>query len=158
MLSGLQGTQYQPLSEDQVQTIHDASLKILEKTGVTYEQGLRNTVNMLEKAGAKIDRDQARLTLPPTLIEESIAQAPERIILYNRDGKTDELESNLLKRSVCIPKIRSTVYGENYENSGAPGGQYRPLSDKQVETIYEAALNILEKIGFTYKSGDVVAL
>ena len=89
MLSGLQGTQYRPLSEEQVLTIHDASLKILEKTGVTYEQGLLDTVNMLGKAGAKVGVDPARVTFPSALIEESVAKAPERVILYSRDGEND---------------------------------------------------------------------
>jgi trimethylamine--corrinoid protein Co-methyltransferase len=34
---GLSGGQYRPLSEEQVKTIHEASLSILEKTGFTYE-------------------------------------------------------------------------------------------------------------------------
>jgi trimethylamine--corrinoid protein Co-methyltransferase len=36
---------------------------------------------------------------------------------------------------------------------GLPGGQYKPLSDRDIRTIHEAALDILEKTGFTYESG-----
>src|SRR5512139_15875 len=36
---------------------------------------------------------------------------------------------------------------------GLAGGQYKPLSDKDIKTIHEAALAILEKTGFTYESG-----
>jgi len=45
-LMGLQGGQYCPLSSEQIETVHEASLKILEKTGITYEQGLEDTVQM----------------------------------------------------------------------------------------------------------------
>jgi trimethylamine---corrinoid protein Co-methyltransferase len=43
---------------------------------------------------------------------------------------------------------------------GLSGGQYKPLSEKNVLTIHEAALAILEKTGFTYESGldDTLAL
>ena len=43
---------------------------------------------------------------------------------------------------------------------GLSGGQYRPLSEKQVKTIHEASLSILEKTGFTYESGleDTLAM
>ena len=50
-LKGLSGGQYRPLTEEQVKTIHEASLSILEKTGFTYESGLDDTLTMLEKAG-----------------------------------------------------------------------------------------------------------
>ena len=36
-LKGLDGGIYKPLSPEGIQTIHDASLTILEKTGMTYE-------------------------------------------------------------------------------------------------------------------------
>jgi trimethylamine--corrinoid protein Co-methyltransferase len=34
---------------------------------------------------------------------------------------------------------------------GLSGGQYRPLSDEQIETIHQASLSILEKTGFTFE-------
>jgi len=50
-LKGLSGGQYQPLSKEQIKTIHEASLTILEKTGVTYESGIEQTLEILEQAG-----------------------------------------------------------------------------------------------------------
>ena len=38
-------------------------------------------------------------------------------------------------------------------SAGQNGGQYRPLSQPQVETIHRAALKVLEEVGFTYESG-----
>jgi trimethylamine--corrinoid protein Co-methyltransferase len=37
--------------------------------------------------------------------------------------------------------------------AGLPGGQYQPLSGKQVECLHEAALSVLEKTGFSYEAG-----
>jgi trimethylamine--corrinoid protein Co-methyltransferase len=53
-LKGLAGGHYKPLSEKDIQTIHEASLGILEKTGFTYESGLDDTLRMLEAAGWSI--------------------------------------------------------------------------------------------------------
>ena len=39
-LKGLAGGLYKPLSPDDITTIHEASLTILENTGMTYESGL----------------------------------------------------------------------------------------------------------------------
>ena len=86
---GLSGGQYQPLSREQLQTIHEASLTILERTGFGYESGLDDTLRMLQQAGVTLDREQSRLFFPSRLVLEKAAQAPERVILYSRDGKND---------------------------------------------------------------------
>ncbi|MBC8460956.1 MAG: trimethylamine methyltransferase family protein [Deltaproteobacteria bacterium] len=88
-LKGLSGGQYRPLSEEQVKTVHEASLSILEKTGFTYESGLDETLAMLEKAGASVDRARSRIIFPRDLVIEQAAVAPERVVMYSRDGKND---------------------------------------------------------------------
>ena len=88
-LKGLSGGLYRPLLPDQVETIHDASLKILESIGITYESGLDATLKMLEDAGATIDRHKARITFPRKLVVAQAAKAPEKVILYSRDGKNN---------------------------------------------------------------------
>ena len=67
-LKGLSGGQYRPLSPQQIDTIHDASLKILESIGITYEPGLEVTLAMLEDAGATIDHRRSRITLSCDLL------------------------------------------------------------------------------------------
>lgn len=86
---GLQGGQYKPLSSEQVETIHQASLKILEHTGVTYEDGLENTVEMLAGHGAKVDSAKKIVTLPAKLIEELISRAPAQVVLCGQQEKHD---------------------------------------------------------------------
>lgn len=88
-LMGQQGGQYRPLSPEQVSTIHEASLKILEQTGFTYETGLEDTLALLETNGARIDREARRVRFPRDLIEASAAKAPERVILCGRDSEHD---------------------------------------------------------------------
>ncbi len=88
-LIGLQGGQYCPLSREQIGTIHGASLKILEKTGMTYEQGLEDTVKLLEDNGAAIDRDTRNITFPRDMIMEQVAKAPEKVLLCGQDSKND---------------------------------------------------------------------
>ena len=88
-LKGLSGIQYRPLSDEQVRTIHEASLTILEKIGFTFETGLEQTLEMLENAGATVDRKQARILFPRALITREVAKAPRQVILYSRDGKND---------------------------------------------------------------------
>jgi len=86
---GFSGGQYRPLSENQIRAIHETSLTILERIGFTYESGLEQTIEMLDKAGAKIDHDLARVFFPRGLVAEEVSKAPERVMLYSRDGKND---------------------------------------------------------------------
>jgi trimethylamine--corrinoid protein Co-methyltransferase len=88
-LKGLSGGQYRPLSEEQVKTIHKASLSILEKTGFTFESGLENVLDMLNNAGATVDRDKTRIYFPGDLVIEQASKAPERVVLFSRDGQND---------------------------------------------------------------------
>jgi len=69
-LKGLSGGLYAPLSPEQVETIHDASLTILESIGITYESGLDATLETLEDAGATIDRNRSRVVFPRKLVIE----------------------------------------------------------------------------------------
>ena len=88
-LKGLSGGQYRPLSEQQIKTIHEASLSILEKTGFTFEAGLEHTLGMLKKAGATVNRNNARIYFPGDLVMEQVVKAPERVLLFSRDRRND---------------------------------------------------------------------
>ena len=88
-LKGLAGGQYKPLSEKDIQTIHEASLGVLGKTGFTYESGLDDTLRMLEAAGAQVDRAAARIRFPRNVVLEHIRKAPRKVVLYSRTGKDD---------------------------------------------------------------------
>lgn len=92
---GLQGGQYKPLTAGQIETIHGASLKILEQTGVTFESGLEGTVTMLEENGATVDKEKKRILFPREMIEDLVAKAPEKVVLCGREKKHDlELAEN----------------------------------------------------------------
>ena len=88
-LKGLTGGLYQPLSSADIETIHQTSLTILENTGISYESGLEETIDMLEAQGAKADRERARVFFPKDLVETQAARAPERVVLFSQDGRND---------------------------------------------------------------------
>jgi trimethylamine--corrinoid protein Co-methyltransferase len=86
---GLSGGIYKPLAPEGIEAIHETALALLEKTGITYESGLDETLGMLSAAGAQVDRSKARIRLPRRLVVEQADLAPERVILYSRDGRPD---------------------------------------------------------------------
>jgi trimethylamine--corrinoid protein Co-methyltransferase len=77
---------YQPveiLSEDQVETIHRASLRILEEIGIEVLSD--RALDLLAGAGATVDRERRTARLAGPLVEELVAHAPSEFTLYARD-------------------------------------------------------------------------
>jgi trimethylamine--corrinoid protein Co-methyltransferase len=85
----LSGALYRPLSRNQVETIHEKALDILERTGVGFESGLEEDLEPLEQAGADLDRASRRIRLPRKLVRQMSERAPEQVVLRSRDGQND---------------------------------------------------------------------
>ena len=86
---GFQGGQYRPLSPEQVETIHNASLQILETIGMGFEDGLDETAKMLAENGADVDFSTRRIKFSKDLITKEVAKAPFQVILHGRDSRYD---------------------------------------------------------------------
>jgi trimethylamine--corrinoid protein Co-methyltransferase len=75
------------MDEDQVKSMHEATLHVLSETGVvlTLPEGRRH----LQEAGAILDQERVRL--PPDLVEQAIAQAPPAVTIRGRGGMSQTL-------------------------------------------------------------------
>src|SRR5664280_171525 len=63
-------------SEAQIEPLRDATLRLLERTGVRYASP--KALAILAKAGANIDEASELVRLPRQLVEETLAHAPRR--------------------------------------------------------------------------------
>ena len=86
---GLTGEIYRPLSQDQVEKIHQRALDLLEECGMTYEEGLEDVLAVLQDAGCTLDTAQNRIRFPRKLVSEMVAKAPGEFTLYSRDSEND---------------------------------------------------------------------
>lgn len=81
------------LDEEKCLKVHNATLELLERTGVWLSDP--ECLEMLRGAGAKIVETPAtgrseykrRVRIPANLVEEAIRSAPESITIYNRQGE-----------------------------------------------------------------------
>jgi trimethylamine---corrinoid protein Co-methyltransferase len=71
------------LSQDQVEAIHDASLRLLEETGVEFMGASARSV--FRAAGAKVDDRSGLVLIPRELISRALATAPARFVLTPRN-------------------------------------------------------------------------
>lgn len=83
------GGLYKPLDDDQIIAVHNASLKILEETGMSCESGQEGLMEVLAAAGADIDQKRSRIRFGKELVAEALSKAPGEVRLYSRDGNND---------------------------------------------------------------------
>ena len=74
-------------SEAQIEPLREATLALLERTGVKYHSA--KALAVLKKAGAKVDEGSDLVRLPRRLVEEALALAPRSFVLASRDGADD---------------------------------------------------------------------
>jgi len=80
------------LSQEEIEAIHNASLQVLEKTGIKVMS--ETALDILKKGGAKVDYGTNRAVLPRQLVEEALKMAPKTITYGARNPKYDFVLNN----------------------------------------------------------------
>lgn len=81
------GMMLNPLSQQQLDDIHEASLEILQKTGVKFEH--EEALQILGEAGCDVNRDSQLVKFPSGLVEQCIRQVPSSFTLRAIDRQYD---------------------------------------------------------------------
>ena len=84
--AGMEGGRYQPLTEHDLQRIHETALDALEQIGLA--DAPQSGVDILTAAGAILG-DDGRLRFPRTLVEDMLAKACKDVTLASRDANHD---------------------------------------------------------------------
>ena len=82
---GMPGGQYRPFKEEDVKRIHEASLSVLERTGIQVVASEAREI--FKKAGARIDEENDRVYIPRSMVEDAFGTAQNEVVLYGRDPK-----------------------------------------------------------------------
>jgi trimethylamine--corrinoid protein Co-methyltransferase len=73
------------LTGEQIQRIHQASLAVLERTGVHVEN--EQALDLYREGGARVDGN--RVFIPPSVIQDALEKAPSKVLLAGRDPAQD---------------------------------------------------------------------
>jgi trimethylamine--corrinoid protein Co-methyltransferase len=78
---------FKTLSEDQIRSIHNASLEILERIGVMMASP--DAVKIMKEAGCKVVEHKGHdvVRIPSRIVDDAIKSAPKRIQVFNRNGQ-----------------------------------------------------------------------
>lgn len=75
------------LSRNELETVHAATVKVLEEVGVFI--GSRRGLEILGEAGAEVDLERKIARIPEGLLMEGIGRAPPEFLMASRSGRFD---------------------------------------------------------------------
>jgi trimethylamine---corrinoid protein Co-methyltransferase len=134
--AGMEGGRYRPLSDQDMQKIHQAALTALETIGLA--DAPPSGIEILTNAGAILG-DDGRIRFPRSLVEDTLAIANRDVVLFSRDGQTDlDLSGTRVHYGTAGAAVSMVdVDGRNYRHS-------------MVQDLHDAAriANQLENIHF----------
>lgn len=82
---GMEGGHYKPMSQRDMERIHDAAMRLLETVGLS--QAIPSCAEaMMAKGCTMVD---GRLRIPRALVEDTLANCARDFVLYGRDRKHD---------------------------------------------------------------------
>ncbi len=88
---GLEGGSYKPLSDRDIQQIHQTALDVLENIGIA--EPIPELLEVVLSKGCYLEK-QGRLCFPRALIEETIDKAPKEISYFASNPNNDVILSN----------------------------------------------------------------
>jgi trimethylamine--corrinoid protein Co-methyltransferase len=95
---------YNLLTDDEIQMVHEASLDVLQTTGLRLNHPI--ALERLADAGALVDADKERVRLPPIMVEKALQEAPKQFVCA---GRTPEYDVTVSSDSRAAPMVRSSA-------------------------------------------------
>jgi trimethylamine--corrinoid protein Co-methyltransferase len=75
------------LTDEDRQFVHEQTMRVLEEIGIAFNSD--KAIDLLEQAGAEVDRETLRAKLSWELVERCLKTVPKRILLAGRDPRHD---------------------------------------------------------------------
>ena len=120
--SGSGGLEFKVFNDDEMDEIHSATLEVLEKTGLFFED--EEALEVLHGGGAVIDKKNRVAKFPPHMVEDAIRSAPPKVLLAGRNPKNDFImEKN---------RVGFTNFGEGVFINDLYTGEHRETTKADV--------------------------
>lgn len=126
---------FQLLTRNQIDSIHKASLEVIEDVGLIIRSD--EALRVLADGGADVDFKEQRVKASSNLIEEGIKKIPRNVTLYARDPKMD------------LPMEEGRVYVR-------PSGECWRVIDPETGMAREAVMKDVERLVALYDALDNV--
>ncbi len=114
------GCSIQLFSDEDLEMIHDATLEVLEYTGL-YVQS-EEAVEIYDGGGCTVDRENSIVKIPAHIVEDAISSSPKKVFLAGRDPKHDIVLEN--------GRVNFCPFGEGVMVIDPFTGEYRQSTKK----------------------------
>lgn len=140
---------FKVLSEQEIIMIHEASVKILENTGVQILS--KKVLELLDSKGAIVDYDKKTARMPARLIEACLKTVPRTFELYNRDLNKKLTIGNL------VPRCASGHNAIYMIDAGSNTRRSSTLRDVEDFALVSDKLEDIDIVGVPVMPQDVTA-
>ncbi|MEC4676540.1 MAG: trimethylamine methyltransferase family protein [Nitrospirota bacterium] len=82
MEKGLEGGRYKPLSDEDISTIHETSMRVFSEIGIRVNH--KKARDLFASAGADVNDDTCLVKIKPQMVTDLAEKAPDIIRLYGR--------------------------------------------------------------------------
>jgi len=107
-------------SDSDLEMIHDATLEVLEYTGLYVQSN--DAIDIYESGGCYADRQKQIVKIPAHIVEEAIDSAPKKVFLAGRDPQHDIVLEN--------GRVNFCPFGEGVMVIDPYTGEYRKSTKK----------------------------
>ncbi len=87
MLETVTGGSLKVLKDGDMQEIHQATLDIMEDTGIKVHN--KRALEIFASHGAQVDKGKKLVKIPPSMVEDALASTPSSVVLCGREEKYD---------------------------------------------------------------------
>ena len=127
------------LSEAEKEFVHEKTLEVLAKVGVAYNTP--RAIDLLEAAGARVDREALTARLTWDVIEAALKTVPRTVLLAGRDPSQDRLlggERLIATSDGMTTYMLDDVTGERREGTTADLADVTRLCDalEEIDTLW----------------------
>jgi len=137
------------LSKNDMDLIHESSLKVLEETGLKVES--KRVLEILSNNGCGVDYDTQIVKFPRSVVKKCLETIPAKVKLLDRDGNTAVILGDGGRYCASGHNAVFTMTDES--------GERREATQKDVEqfAIVSDYLEDVDVIGIPYSPQDVTA-
>ena len=161
---GMTGGQYKPLTERDMQRIHEAALTLLETVGLA--QAIPTCVEAMTARGC-FTNAKGRLCIPRALVEDTLASCARNFVLHGRDARHDmepwgnKVYFGTAGAAVHIVEPETRTYRESYladlydaarivDNCDHIHFYQRPLTARDMLTGHDLDINTMYAVSYTH--------
>ena len=85
--SGIHDRLYAILTDGEIETLHNKTLRLLQDVGIVIEHA--GAIDLLKRAGAKVDQEAQRAWLPSGLVQDAMREVPSACLLAGQEPAWD---------------------------------------------------------------------